>query len=84
MRPFTGTLVYILRSVPSPTKFYVGKTNNLTARIESHNAGNDPATRRYRPWRLHATFWFADETTAIRFERYLKTGSGRAFARRHF
>ena len=27
---------------------------------------------------------FSDEKRAIRFERYLKSGSGRAFAKRHF
>jgi len=27
---------------------------------------------------------FADGSTAARFERYLKSGSGRAFAKRHF
>jgi hypothetical protein len=26
----------------------------------------------------------ADEPTAVQFERYLKSGSGRAFAKRHF
>jgi hypothetical protein len=37
-----------------------------------------------RPWGLVAAIILADEPTAIRFERYLKSGSGRAFAKRHF
>jgi putative endonuclease len=41
-------------------------------------------TARHRPWRLPAAVEFASEGLAARFERYLKTGSGRAFARRHF
>jgi hypothetical protein len=27
---------------------------------------------------------FANEQSALQFERYLKSGSGRAFAKRHF
>lgn len=37
-----------------------------------------------RPWRRHVVIEFADQDTAIRFERYPKSGSGRAFAKRHF
>jgi putative endonuclease len=33
---------------------------------------------------LHVVIAFSDEARAIRFERYLKSGSGRAFAKRHF
>lgn len=39
---------------------------------------------RYRPWSILVVLHFGDESTARRFERYLKSGSGRAFARRHF
>ncbi|MHC4137478.1 MAG: GIY-YIG nuclease family protein [Planctomycetota bacterium] len=53
-------------------------------RLRRHNAGDLPSTARYRPWRLRAAFWFADIDKAAAFERYLKTGSGRAFAKRHF
>ena len=40
--------------------------------------------RAYRPWHLHVTIELPDEQRAIDFERYLKSGSGRAFAKRHF
>jgi putative endonuclease len=40
-------------------------------------------TAAHRPWRLLVQLEFADEQTARRFERYLKSGSGRAFAKRH-
>jgi len=33
---------------------------------------------------LHVVIEFSDEKRAIRFERHLKSGSGRVFARRHF
>jgi predicted GIY-YIG superfamily endonuclease len=53
-------------------------------RLHRHNASDIPSTARYRPWQLRAVFWFADKDKAVAFERYLKTGSGRAFAKRHF
>jgi hypothetical protein len=41
-------------------------------------------TRKHRPWQLHVRIEFSDEQRAAAFEKYLKSGSGRAFARRHF
>jgi hypothetical protein len=38
----------------------------------------------HKPWQLVACVEFADEKTAVRFERYLESGSGRAFAKRPF
>ena len=38
----------------------------------------------HRPWKLLVVLEFPTEQQAIRFERYLKSGSGRAFAKRHF
>ena len=35
-------------------------------------------------WSLVVSLEFADSQLAGRFERYLKSGSGRAFAKRHF
>ena len=37
-----------------------------------------------KPWQFVVSIEFAEERTAVHFERYLKSGSGRAFARRHF
>jgi predicted GIY-YIG superfamily endonuclease len=61
----------------------VGLTADVSARLVHHNDGRCPHTARYRSWELHVVIEFADEPTAIRFERYLKSGSGRAFAKRH-
>jgi putative endonuclease len=77
-------IVYILRSVPEPKRPYIGLTHGVDARLTAHNAGRCAHTARYRPWGLVAAIILADERTAIRFERYLKSGSGRAFAKRHF
>jgi putative endonuclease len=76
--------VYVLKSADSKPHFYAGLTSNVRSRLADHNAGRCPHTARYRPWQLHVVIEFADEPRAIRFERYLKSGSGRAFAKRHF
>ncbi len=65
-------------------RFYVGLSPDVRERLESHNAGQCPHTSRSRPWQLHVVVEFPDESRAIRFERNMKSGSGRAFANRHF
>ena len=76
--------VYILRTVDTPVLYYVGVTSDFTSRLESHNLGLSPHTREHRPWRALVVLEFDEEDAALKFERYLKTGSGREFARRHF
>lgn len=75
--------VYVLKSRDA-THFYSGLTSDPRRRLDDHNAGRCPHTVRHRPWQLHVVIEFPDEPRAIRFERYLKSGSGRAFAKRHF
>ena len=77
-------IVYILRSASAQSRPYIGLTSDVPARLADHNAGRCPHTARYRPWQRHVTIEFPDEERAIAFERYLKSGSGRAFAKRHF
>ncbi len=76
--------VYILRSDTDPNRHYVGLTSDVDGRLHWHNAGPCGVTVHHRPWSLVVSLEFADAKTAGRFERYLKTGSGRAFAKRHF
>ena len=76
--------VYILRSVRQPTAYYVGSTSNLAARLETHNSGGNTHTAAARPWEVVVTIQFSQESKALTFERYLKSGSGRAFAQTHF
>jgi predicted GIY-YIG superfamily endonuclease len=76
--------VYILASEPSPGRFYVGLTADLDQRLKEHNSGKSSHTAKYEPWKLATYIAFADRRKAFRFERYLKSGSGRAFAKRHF
>lgn len=49
-----------------------------------HNSGASMYTRELKPWQLVASVEFASEQSAVKFEKYLKSGSGRAFAKRHF
>ena len=75
--------VYILESLDSE-HFYIGMTDDLRARLTKHNAGGVPHTSKFKPWRLRTYIAFDDEKRALAFEKYLKSGSGRAFAKRHF
>jgi predicted GIY-YIG superfamily endonuclease len=76
--------VYGLRSVADRRRHYIGLTADVARRVEWHNAGRCPHTAKYRPWALVVAIEFADEARAVVFEKYLKSGSGRAFAKRHF
>jgi putative endonuclease len=76
--------VYILKSILKPWEYYVGLTSDPHARLRAHNGGLSPHTAHNRPWRHLVIVEFDDEAPAVEFERYLKTGSGREFARRHF
>jgi predicted GIY-YIG superfamily endonuclease len=72
--------VYILQSIARPDEFYTGLCADVNARLAAHNAGRSPHTAKFKPWRVISSHYFEREETAIAFERYLKTGSGRAFA----
>ncbi|WP_448028557.1 GIY-YIG nuclease family protein [Bradyrhizobium liaoningense] len=73
--------VCILESLDS-LHFYVGITDDLRARLAKHNAGEVPHTSKYRPWRLKTYIAFSNAKQAVAFERYLKSASGRAFAKK--
>jgi predicted GIY-YIG superfamily endonuclease len=74
--------VYILQSTEWPEHYYTGVTDDLRARLARHNAGEVTHTSKFKPWRLNTYVAFSDEKRAFAFERYLKTSSGRAFARK--
>ena len=76
-------IVYVLKNTENPPRFYTGVTANLRARLEAHNAGRCSHTSKHRPWVVDVIVKFADETRALKFEKYLKSGSGFEFARRH-
>lgn len=74
--------VYFLQSIDHPDQIYVGLTDDLRARLNIHNSGGSPHTSKYKPWRLVTYVAFSDEPKAVAFERYMKSGSGRAFAKK--
>jgi putative endonuclease len=76
--------VYILRSESDPSRHYVGITEDFDERLRWHNEGPCGYTVDHRPWLPVVVLEFPSAQAAERFERYLKTGSGRAFAKRHF
>ena len=75
--------VYVLKNGQVPPRYYTGLTSNLAARLAGHNAGECAYTEKYRPWVVDLMIEFRDERRAVAFERYLKSGSGVAFAKRH-
>ena len=75
--------VYVLRNNEAPPRHYTGVTSDIAKRLAEHNAGNCTHTAKYRPWSIDVVIEFADERRAVAFERYLKSGSGVAFAKRH-
>jgi putative endonuclease len=74
--------VYLLESLSAPDRHYVGVTSDLKDRLRRHNSGQVPHTSKYMPWRVKTYIAFTDEEQAHAFERYLKTASGRAFAKK--
>lgn len=75
--------VYILQSEMDSGQFYTGLTDNLPMRLKAHNSGRVLHTKKWRPWRLKTYIAFSNRSDAARFERYLKSASGRAFVKKH-
>ena len=75
--------VYVLRNDELPPRYYTGLTSDVARRFAEHNAGSCIHTAKYRPWSVDLVIQFPDESRAVGFERYLKSGSGVAFATRH-
>jgi len=75
---------YILESITNPGKRYIGHSADLKQRLLDHNTGKCAHTSKYRPWKIKLYIAFEKLETAQDFEKYLKSGSGHAFANRHF
>ncbi len=78
------TYVYLLVSDSEPNRHYVGLTDDLAERLARHNHGEVSHTARHRLWRIEVAVAFRERAKAAQFEKYLKSHSGRAFAKRHF
>jgi putative endonuclease len=77
-------IVYVLRSCLDPDRYYTGITDDVERRLAVHNTGGSTHTNRLKPWSLVASIEFSAVSSARAFEKYLKTGSGRAFSKKHF
>ena len=75
--------VYILRSKNFPEQTYVGSTGDLKKPLAEHNSGKSIHANKFKPWELMSYVALPEKYLAETFERYLKSGSGRAFANRH-
>ncbi len=76
--------ICILQSERDEDRFYTGLTGDLPEPLRNHNAGRILHTAKWRPWRVKAYVALSDRIRAARFERYLKSASGRAFVKKHF
>jgi putative endonuclease len=73
--------IYIVKL--NNNKFYIGFTDNLKRRINEHITKQVESTRHYIPCALITYIAFQSKKSALKFEKYLKTGSGFAFRNRH-
>jgi predicted GIY-YIG superfamily endonuclease len=74
--------VYLLQSELFTDERYVGLTGDLKRRLSAHNAKKSPHTSKFAPWKLVTYIAFSERQKAETFERYLKSGSGHAFAKK--
>jgi len=76
--------IYIINSISLPDKFYVGYSLDVQARLKDHNSERSVHTKKDLPWKLFFYCAFENQLTALAFEKYLKSHSGRSFAKKHF
>jgi predicted GIY-YIG superfamily endonuclease len=76
--------VYVIKSVKHPSQIYIGYTGNVETRLTNHNKGQVPHTSKFKPWKVVVHMTFENKKKAMSFEKYLKSGSGRQFLRKHF
>jgi putative endonuclease len=76
--------VYLLESESTAGQRYVGVTADLKRRLDEHNAGKSSHTSKFTPWRLVTYIAFSNQAQAEAFEKYIKSGSGHAFANKRF
>ena len=76
-------IVYILASKQYADRIYIGLTEDISQRIDEHNVGKSAYTKKYGPWELKTYITFDKRKSAINFEKYLKSGSGFGFLKKH-
>lgn len=76
--------MYYVYSLKCNDGYYIGCTEDLKERLVRHKKGNVPATTLRRPVELDFYVALSDKYQAFELEKYLKSGSGRAFIKKHF
>lgn len=75
--------MYYVYSLKCKDGYYIGCTNDLKDRVDRHKKGQVSATADRLPVELAFYFAIRDKYKAFNFEKYLKSGSGRAFIKKH-
>jgi predicted GIY-YIG superfamily endonuclease len=75
--------VCLLKSQSDPSRHDTGLTEDLDSPLAKHNRGEVPSTTPFRPWCIDVAIAFRERNKAVAFENYLKSHSGRAFAKKH-
>ena len=73
--------VYTLKCADG--NLYTGCTENIEERLKRHKSGQVPATAERLPMQLITYTAIEDKYKAFEYEIYLKSGSGRAFFKKH-
>jgi len=76
--------MYYVYSLKCKDGYYIGCADDLKDRMGRHKKGYVPATKNRLPIELKFYIAVPDKHKAFEFEKYLKSGSGRAFIKRHF
>lgn len=74
--------VYVLEL--SNGRLYIGCTKNLREGLEKHNQGRNRVTKKLLPLRLCWVCSYPNLKMALSFEAFLKSATGRDFAKKHF
>ena len=75
--------MYLLRSRTHPEQTYIGSTHDLRKRLAESSAGKSIHTSKFKPWDMMAYVALPEKHLVEKFDLYLKSGSGREFAKRH-
>ena len=75
-------MYYVYKLKCSDGTFYKGCTSDLNERINRHKMGSVKYTQSRLPIELVTYTVFSNKYRAYDFEKYLKTGSGRAFMKK--
>ena len=75
--------MYFVYSLKCSDGFYIGCCEDITDRLGRHEKGYVPATATRLPVTLEFYFAIPNKYAAFEFEKYLKSGSGRAFIKKH-